>query len=273
MRTLVTADIHGGYKTLIQCFERSKFDYNNDRLIVIGDVCDGWNETKQVIDELLKVKNLIFIIGNHDVWVLDWMEDANHRTDNMLWVKQGGRMTLKSYEYEDHLDIPIAHIDFLKNKSHLWYEENGILFVHGGININSKVESNMSQDILWDRELITAAWKNWKAGIYQKLTPYKEVWVGHTSTWMFGTGLPLICNDVIDIDTGGGYEGKLTIMDLETKKYWQSDKAEDLYIEKGCKICTHPKIHKDGLCEVCWIIEANDLQKGYSSEKLKTGMW
>jgi len=228
-RTLVTADIHGGYKTLIQCFERSKFDYDNDRLIVLGDVCDGWPETKEAIDELLKIKNLIFIIGNHDMWALDWMEDETHCIDNMLWVNQGGRMTLKSYDYEDHFDIPPAHIDFLRNKSHLWYEENGILFVHGGISINSKVEDNSAQDMVWNRELITAAWKNLKAGKNIKLTPYKEVWVGHTSTWLFDTGLPIFGTDVIDIDTGGGYEGKLTIMDLNTKEYWQSDIAEELY--------------------------------------------
>ena len=229
MRTLITADIHGGYKTLIQCFERSKFDYNEDRLIVLGDVCDGWPETKEAIDELLKIKNLIFIIGNHDMWALDWMEDETHCVDNMIWVNQGGRMTLKSYDYEDHLDIPPAHVDFLRNKSHLWYEENDILFVHGGIKINSKVENNGAQDMVWDRNLITTAWKNLKAGKNQKLTPYKEVWIGHTSTWAFGTGTPIIGTDVIDIDTGGGYEGKLTIMDLDTKEWWQSDVASDIY--------------------------------------------
>jgi len=281
MRTLVIADIHGGHKTLIQCFERSKFDYDNDRLIVIGDVCDGWDETKQVIDELLKVKNLIFIMGNHDMWVLDWMEDDTHSMDNMLWVKQGGRMTLKSYVYEDHLDIPPTHIDFLKNKSHLWYEENGILFVHGGIREGSKVEDNHAQDMMWDRDLITAAWKNLKANKEQKLTPYKEVWVGHTSTWVFGSGLPIIGTDVIDVDTGGGYEGKLTIMDLDTKEYWQSDKASDLYVPalpliwnttKECRLCTHPIIHKDGLCAVCWNIETQ-VQEGLYREKIKHGLW
>ena len=276
MRTLVIGDIHGGYKTLIQCFERSKFDYKNDRLIVLGDVCDGWAETKKAIDELLKVKNLIFIMGNHDVWVLDWMEDDEHHTDNMLWVKQGGKMTLKSYHYEDHLDIPAEHVDFLKNKSHLWYEENGILFVHGGIGINTKVEDNCAQDIMWDRELITTAWKNKKNGIDKKLTSYKEVWLGHTSTWAFGTGLPLICGGIIDIDTGGGYEGKLTIMDLETKEYWQSDVAEELYMRgKGCKFCTSPDLYRDGLCKFCWTFD-DDIKKGLYSgykEKLKVGLW
>ena len=52
MRTFAIGDIHGAYKALVQCFERSGFDYENDRLIVLGDVCDGYPEVKQCIDEL-----------------------------------------------------------------------------------------------------------------------------------------------------------------------------------------------------------------------------
>lgn len=31
-------DIHGAYKALQQCLERSKFNYENDKLIQLGDV-------------------------------------------------------------------------------------------------------------------------------------------------------------------------------------------------------------------------------------------
>ena len=39
MKTFVIGDIHGAYKALLQCFERSGFDYEKDHLIVLGDVC------------------------------------------------------------------------------------------------------------------------------------------------------------------------------------------------------------------------------------------
>lgn len=42
MKTYAIGDIHGAYKALIQCFERAKFDYEKDRLIVMGDICDGY---------------------------------------------------------------------------------------------------------------------------------------------------------------------------------------------------------------------------------------
>lgn len=49
-------DIHGAYKALMQCFEWSKFNYKKDRPIVMSDVCDGYPDVKQCIDQLLKIK-------------------------------------------------------------------------------------------------------------------------------------------------------------------------------------------------------------------------
>lgn len=73
MKTYAIGDIHGAYKALIQCFKRAKFDYKQDRLIVLGDVCDGYPDVKQCIDELLRIKHCDLVIGNHDMWSLDWV--------------------------------------------------------------------------------------------------------------------------------------------------------------------------------------------------------
>ena len=43
-------DIHGAYRALRQCLQRAQFDDENDHLICLGDVCDGWPETKAVIE-------------------------------------------------------------------------------------------------------------------------------------------------------------------------------------------------------------------------------
>ena len=72
MRTFTVGDIHGAHKALIQCFDRSGFDRENDRLIVLGDVVDGYPDVKQCFDELLKIKHCDYILGNHDLWALDW---------------------------------------------------------------------------------------------------------------------------------------------------------------------------------------------------------
>lgn len=40
---------------------------------------------------------------------------------------------------------------------------------------------------------------------------------------------PVFVDRVINIDTGAGTNGRLTIMDVETKKYWQSDLVNTFY--------------------------------------------
>lgn len=75
-RTLVMGDCHGGYRALLQVFERSKFDYDNDKLIFVGDVSDGWVESYECLEELMKIKNLVFVRGNHDQWLKDWLKEG-----------------------------------------------------------------------------------------------------------------------------------------------------------------------------------------------------
>ena len=72
-KTFFVTDIHGGYRALLQVFERSGFDKKKDLLICGGDVVDGWPETVETIDELLTIKNLIPIMGNHDFWCYNWI--------------------------------------------------------------------------------------------------------------------------------------------------------------------------------------------------------
>src|SRR3989338_2638718 len=125
MRIFVMGDIHGAHKALLQCFERSHFDYANDRLIALGDVCDGWPEVNLCIDELLKIKHLDYIIGNHDLWAIRWVEEGFQEE---IWVEQGGRNTLISYNYKP---MPRAHFNFLK-KAQSYVEDRYRLFLHAG---------------------------------------------------------------------------------------------------------------------------------------------
>ena len=78
MKTFTIGDTHGNYRALKQCLERSNFDYENDTLIHLGDICDGWVYVYECVEELLKIKNLIPIKGNHDDWFLQWINTGIH---------------------------------------------------------------------------------------------------------------------------------------------------------------------------------------------------
>ncbi len=79
MKRYVIGDIHGRYKALKEVLKKSNFNYDTDKLIVLGDVVDGGVNTYEVVEELLKIKNLIYILGNHDVFLL-------------IILSQGGQM-------------------------------------------------------------------------------------------------------------------------------------------------------------------------------------
>jgi len=222
MKTFAIGDIHGAYKAMMQCFERSKFDYKNDRLIVMGDVCDGYPDVRQCIDELLKAKHCDLVIGNHDMWALEW---ALKGLMPKIWTSQGGDRTMASY---NDGPMPQAHIDFLKG-GQLWIERDEQIFVHGGFDPDIPLAKHSAQTFVWDRELLEKAWKKYINGLKCQFGKYKDIFVGHTTTELYHTLEPMHACNVWNIDTGAGWSGKLTIMDVDSKQYWQSDLSSDLY--------------------------------------------
>lgn len=216
MKTFVIGDIHGAHKALVQCLERSQFNKEEDRLVVLGDVADGWTEIVECFEELLTIKNLVYVRGNHDQWLKQWLLKGQAPD---IWTLQGGKNTINSYLKHDHA-LWGKHAEFLKKTEHYFEDENNNLYVHGGIDPTTKAEFNSKQYLTWDRDL-------WDLRP-QTCIHYNEVFVGHTSIWRF-SHFPLKQGNVWFMDTGGGWEGKLTIMDVDTKKFWQSDLVIQLY--------------------------------------------
>src|SRR3989338_3312194 len=152
MNRFVIGDIHGAHKALLQCLGRSKFDPAKDLLISLGDVCDGWPEVRQVIDELLRLQNLKVVLGNHDAWALQWMQTGWKGHE---WVSQGGSGTLESYR-GDRQNVPKSHVDFLQSAAP-FFELDNKLFVHGGIDPYLELAEQDPELLLWDRDLLADA--------------------------------------------------------------------------------------------------------------------
>jgi serine/threonine protein phosphatase 1 len=217
-RTFVLGDIHGAYRGLMQCLAKANFNYETDHLIALGDVADGWPETKQCVDELLKIKNLTFIFGNHDFWALQWMETGD--IDD-IWFEQGGRATIESYQG----NVPEQHILFLK-KAKPYFKLGEKVFVHAGINPRIALEHHSLQTLLWDRSFAKLAIERYENGSDEKLTDYEAVYIGHTP---IGGKKPLKACDVWLMDTAAGWTGVLSIMNIETEEFFTSDPVPELY--------------------------------------------
>ncbi len=247
-RTFIMGDLHGAYPALIQCLNRSGFDYQKDTLIQVGDVADGHNEVYECVEELLKIKNLIPIKGNHDAWFHEFIQTDFHP---VAWA-YGGKGTIESYlkykkegpkvcfpkgsGYKTSLnstDIPAHHRQFFQNQKLFHILETDICFVHGGFDRYVDFFMQTEKNYCWDRQLWTEALSNKNEGNpadnFEMVTQFKSIYVGHTSTLHWGTDQPMSALNITNIDTGAGSNGKLTIMDIDTKEIWQSDRLDTFY--------------------------------------------
>lgn len=215
MKTFVIGDIHGRHKALIEVLNKANFNYEEDKLIVLGDVVDGGEESYEVVEELLKIKNLVYIWGNHDWWFLQFIL-KNWKGE--LWLDQGGRNTLSSYHYHgsvfNDIVIPKTHENFFMNGKY-FHLENNMLFVHGGFDPNKELNKQTGYELMWDRHLI----ERYKNGRH---ADFDKIFVGHTTTQTYDSLEPLKFGSLWMLDTGAGWNGKLTIMDVNTEEYWQS---------------------------------------------------
>lgn len=239
MRTLVIGDIHGGLRALHQILEKANVT-SKDTLIFLGDYVDGWSESPQVLDFLIafgQKQRCVFIRGNHDELALHWLQNKH---DNPMWAIHGGDSTMLAYKTVSEKDKQ-RHIEFLLALENYYIDSKNRLFVHAGFsNLNGVVHEHYPRMLYWDRTLWETAVsldKSMNSGdlFYPKrLTLYSEIYIGHTPVTKIGKTTPVQMATVWNVDTGAAFTGSLSIMDVETKEFWQSDSLPDLYPnEKG----------------------------------------
>jgi serine/threonine protein phosphatase 1 len=68
----------------------------------------------------------------------------------------------------------------------------------------------------------------------RRLSLYDEIYIGHTPVTRIGENIPIKKACVWNVDTGAAFKGPLTIMDVDSKEFWQSEPLNNLYhTEKG----------------------------------------
>lgn len=241
-RTLVIGDIHGGLRAVHQIMERANIT-SKDTLIFLGDYVDGWSQSPQVLDFLIDIKakqNCIFLRGNHDELLLDWLSGNTENFNERMWFKHGGEATIIAYE-----SVSVAtknkHIAFLKSLQNYYHDEQNRLFIHAGFtNMNGVTYEYFPKLFYWDRTLWETALAlnedlNKDSFFYPKrFTLYDEIYIGHTPVTRIEQLTPIKKACIWNVDTGAAFKGPLTIMDIDTKEFWQSEALPQLYpTEKG----------------------------------------
>ncbi len=237
--TFVIGDIHGGLQALHQVLERSQVT-REDTLIFLGDFVDGWSESTQVLDfliELDKKQTCIFIRGNHDDLLLNYLKTNSYHQE---WFKHGGQSTIDCYQKVSAVERK-RHIEFLEGLKDYYLDDQNRLFIHAGFtNMNGIDFEYFPKLFYWDRTLWeTALSLNptlSKDSIFypKRLKIYDEIYIGHTPTTRINETIPINKACIWNIDTGAAFVGPLTILNVKTKEYWQSEPLPQLYPnEKG----------------------------------------
>jgi len=220
-------DIHGMYDKFMSCLKQVNFDYEKDTLIQLGDIVDRGVHSYECVEELLKMKNLIAIKGNHDDC---FYQSVLSGKENLLFW-QGGRETLQSYtrnlKIENATQIPETHKNFFKNQLPYYIDNNNCCFVHGGFNRHLPIaEQREESDLWWDRDLWLAARSYGQMEDnehrFKVKDGFDEIFIGHTPTTYFKSDVPLKAANITNLDTGCGKGGLLTIMNLQTREIWQA---------------------------------------------------
>jgi serine/threonine protein phosphatase 1 len=233
-RTIVIGDIHGADRALEQLLERVN-PTPDDRLIFLGDYVDGWSGSKDVISRLVKLEqqfDCLFIRGNHDTWCEDWLSD---RGKNEVWLQHGGESTVRSYAFSGTNERE-AHLAFFRQLKDYEIDAENNLFIHAGFSsLHGPQKEMYASSYSWDRTLWEMAVSMDKriekeSKFYPKrLKLFNRIFIGHTPTLDYDHDKPMNAVNVWNLDTGAGFYGKLSAMDIRTAEIWQSDPVRELY--------------------------------------------
>ena len=221
MNIFAIGDIHGCLNELTSLHKKilihDKFDVKNDLIIYLGDYIDRGKNSKEVINQILKLKNkkikTVNLMGNHDEFMIDFL--FNNKNNIKNWLNFGLDQTLRSYGIEvvdfikdgfgdDIIDqlrntllstMSEEHVNFFKDLELSFSSEN-YLFVHAGIDPKKTLEDQTKEDFLWSRS---------KSFFDKDFKAQKIIVHGHTPE-------ENIINNPhrINIDTGCYFSGKLS---------------------------------------------------------------
>jgi serine/threonine protein phosphatase 1 len=233
-QTFVIGDIHGGLAALKQVIERSPI-HPEDTLIFLGDYVDGWPESFQVIEFLIalaKKLRCVFLKGNHDACCEEWLTTGSMPHSAYAY---GGQATIASYAQATPEQLQ-QHIKFFQSLRYYFIDTDNRLFVHAGFtSVHGPQQEHNKETLIWERTLWEMA-----LGMDKTLTPdspyypkrlklFHQIFIGHTPTLRVNIFTPMNIHNVWNIDTGAAFNGSLTILQVDTKQYWQSDRVQSLY--------------------------------------------
>ncbi len=223
-RIYAVGDVHGRIDLLKAMLKRLAVDIleqegdgRTPRIIFLGDYVDRGDNSREVVETLMACKGsdpekrMNFLIGNHEVALLNFLKDPVGKCD---WLGYGGLQTLSSYG----VSLPAthdgeelrrvaknlrgamgSHIAFLLGFKR-YIRSGDVVFAHAGIEPWVALEDQEDKALLWGRSSF----------IELGGQPGLRVVHGH-----YDAIEPVQTPARVCVDTGAYYSGKLTAIRLD----------------------------------------------------------
>lgn len=209
-RIFVIGDIHGYLNKLQELWRKIDPDPQRDQIVFLGDYVDRGPNSREVVELVLLIKRefprTVCLMGNHELMLLDYL---TYRKDPWTFFLNGGVETIHSYELigdDPESQMPHEHMGFF-NSLKLYYETEEYLFVHAGIRHGMPLNQQTLDDLLWIRGDFIDCDKDFGKLVIFGHTPFPR---------------PLVQQNKIGIDTGAGYGGRLTCLELPTRVFYSA---------------------------------------------------
>jgi len=212
MRTLAIGDIHGCRAALDHLLAFVQ-PLPGETIVTLGDYIDRGPDSAGVLEQLIELNragSLVPLRGNHELMMLSARGGAESIV--RFWLECGGLATLASYGAEVSLeDIPPSHWYFMKHSCRDWYETGTHVFVHANLQPDLPSGEQHAEYLQW--ESLNSRW-------HRPHVSGKTMICGHTQQ---RSGVPLVLDRAVCIDTWAYGGGWLTCLDVNSGDYWQAN--------------------------------------------------
>jgi len=219
------SDLHGCFDEFLELLKKINFT-NNDTMYILGDNIDRGRKPIELLKYIYEHENIISLMGNHEEFLLNYIDGDLDNKKMALWYKNDGEITRLAVDKLIKQDPVLCKniIDYIRTWESCLIMEPYILS-HAGYNaaklknLPQGIEalSEMTHDeFIWSREeffkykgidgYITifghTPVRNIRAAFSQKLSD--DIWVCDNY------------HDKIGIDGAAAYGGQLNCINLET---------------------------------------------------------
>ena len=217
-KIFVISDLHGQYDLFLKLLEKINLK-REDLLVIMGDICDRGEKSYEIYMKCMKMMklgyNLKFILGNHEDMLLEDLENdypLRYETEFSIYrnSKYFNKKSMEEWYKENFFKEIKWLVKWLKNCP-LVISGNENIFVHAGLDLQTDVEKQERETVLWTREEF---WIDEESVLEEYRS--KNIYFGHTPN--INGRISEKTDKIWDIDCGAFFTHFLGCVEVKSKE-------------------------------------------------------